>query len=205
MNAKQFMYLMNTLPDDMIESAVRFKRRRTNKLFVLLPPVAACFAVAMTAVIYPKLKVSPPEMRENDLTTSATTQTASAETVTVLSSDTSVTNLFFSDAATTHSTAKTTETGTAVSTDSYVTSLISSAAATTGYTAEMTGNVTVLSTVMEPVALTSMPSSTFPWIMMSPLKSIFPVDRLTSPVISKTGRILIRPFVSVILPVTVAT
>ncbi len=148
MNAKQFMYLMNTLPDDMIESAVRYKRRRTNKLFVLLPPAAACFAVAMTAVIYPKLKVSPPEMRENDLTTSATTLSASAETVTVLSSDTSVTNLFFSDAATTHSTAKTTETGTAVSTDSYVTSLISSAAATTGYTAEMTGNVTVLSTVI---------------------------------------------------------
>ncbi|MBP0989451.1 MAG: hypothetical protein J6S92_14415, partial [Oscillospiraceae bacterium] len=92
MNAEQFFELMNTLPDDMLVSAVRSEPKQNRKPMYIISAVAACLIVGVTAVVYPKLKVQPPEIREPDVTvTETTTATGTTETSVTMPSAVSVT------------------------------------------------------------------------------------------------------------------
>lgn len=64
MNAERFMELMNTLPDDMIVTAVHAEYRRRPKLLRFLPAVAACLVIGIFAAVYPKLRIQTPEITE---------------------------------------------------------------------------------------------------------------------------------------------
>ena len=77
LNAEKFFELMNTLPDDMLVSAVRSEPKRNRKPMYIVSAIAACLVVGVTAVIYPKLRVQPPEIREPDVTVTETTTVSS--------------------------------------------------------------------------------------------------------------------------------
>lgn len=64
MNAERFMELMNTLPDDMIVTAVHAEYRRRPKLIRFLPAIAACLVIGIFAAVYPKLRIQTPEITE---------------------------------------------------------------------------------------------------------------------------------------------
>ena len=64
MNAERFMELMNTLPDDMIVTAVHAEYRRRPKLIRFLPAVAACLVIGIFAAVYPKLRIQTPGITE---------------------------------------------------------------------------------------------------------------------------------------------
>lgn len=87
MNAERFMELMNTLPDDMIDTAVHAEYRRRPKLIRFLPAIAACLVIGIFAAVYPKLRMQAPEITEPPaatVTTETTAQnTAEATAVTV--------------------------------------------------------------------------------------------------------------------------
>ena len=85
MNAERFMELMNTLPDDMIVTAVHAEYRRRPKLMRFLPAIAACLVIGIFAAVYPKLRMQTPEITEPPaatVTAETTAQTA-AETTAV--------------------------------------------------------------------------------------------------------------------------
>ena len=58
------MELMNTLPDDMIVTAVHAEYRRRPKLIRFLPAIAACLVIGIFAAVYPKLRIQTPEITE---------------------------------------------------------------------------------------------------------------------------------------------
>ncbi len=85
MNAERFMELMNTLPDDMIDTAVHAEYRRRPKLMRFLPAIAACLVIGIFAAVYPKLRIQTPEITEPPAATVITETTAqtTAETTAV--------------------------------------------------------------------------------------------------------------------------
>ena len=85
MNAERFMELMNTLPDDMIDTAVHAEYRRRPKLMRFLPAIAACLVIGIFAAVYPKLRIQTPEITEPPAATITTETTAqnTAETTAV--------------------------------------------------------------------------------------------------------------------------
>lgn len=98
MNAERFMDMLNLLPDDMIISAVCRKHERKRKPVFLISTIAACFVAGVTAIVYPKLKVQPPEIREPDVTVTETlpvTSTTESETSITMPSALSVTSSAF--------------------------------------------------------------------------------------------------------------
>ena len=73
------MELMNTLPDDMIDTAVHAEYRRRPKLMRFLPAIAACLVIGIFAAVYPKLRMQTPEITEPPaaiVTAETTAQTA---------------------------------------------------------------------------------------------------------------------------------
>ncbi|MBR3419706.1 MAG: hypothetical protein IKG82_13545 [Oscillospiraceae bacterium] len=85
MNAERFMELMNTLPDDMIVTAVHAEYRRRPKLMRFLPAIAACLVIGIFAAVYPKLRIQTPEITEPPaaIVTTETTAQNTAETTAV--------------------------------------------------------------------------------------------------------------------------
>ena len=85
MNAERFMELMNTLPDDMIDTAVHAEYRRRPKLIRFLPAIAACLVIGIFAAVYPKLRIQTPEITESPaaIVTTETTAQNTAETTAV--------------------------------------------------------------------------------------------------------------------------
>lgn len=85
MNAERFMELMNTLPDDMIVTAVHAEYRRRPKLIRFLPAIAACLVIGIFAAVYPKLRIQTPEITEPPaaIVTTETTAQNTAETTAV--------------------------------------------------------------------------------------------------------------------------
>lgn len=79
------MELMNTLPDDMIVTAVHAEYRRRPKLIRFLPAVAACLVIGIFAAVYPKLRIQTPEITEPPaaIVTTETTAQNTAETTAV--------------------------------------------------------------------------------------------------------------------------
>ena len=85
MNAERFMELMNTLPDDMIDTAVHAEYRRRPKLMRFFPAIAACLVIGIFAAVYPKLRMQTPEITEPPAATVTTETTVqnTAETTAV--------------------------------------------------------------------------------------------------------------------------
>lgn len=84
MNAEQLIALMNDLPDDMIDRANSVPIVHRRKPFYLIPAAAACLIAGVTAIVYPKLRLTPPETIEPAVTrltaeTSSTNPTALTE------------------------------------------------------------------------------------------------------------------------------
>ena len=108
MNAEKFFKLMNTLPDDMLVSAVRSEPKRNRKPMYIVSAIAACLVIGVTAVVYPKLKVQPPEIHEPDVTvteTTAVSSTTGTETDITMPSTISVATTFSESSISTVSTA----------------------------------------------------------------------------------------------------
>ena len=114
MNAERFMELMNTLPDDMIVTAVHAEYRRRPKLMRFLPAIAACLVIGIFAAVYPKLRIQTPEITEPpesvaeiittmtsvpELAEHSETQTATSPIQTSFASATVTVNTTASDAA----------------------------------------------------------------------------------------------------------
>ena len=64
MNAETFLELMNTLPDEMIVTAVHAEYKRKRMPVYLLPAAAACLVIGLAAAVYPKLRMQTPEVTE---------------------------------------------------------------------------------------------------------------------------------------------
>ncbi len=92
MNAENFMDLLNTLPDDMIVSAVHAEYQRRTLPVWLMPAAAVCLIIGITAAVYPKLRMQKPPVTEpvisvtettvTQMTTNIQTQTDAPETKT---------------------------------------------------------------------------------------------------------------------------
>lgn len=63
MNALKFTELLNDLPDEMIDTAMRADYRRHHKIWYWIPSAAAVLVILITAAVYPKLRVQDPGMR----------------------------------------------------------------------------------------------------------------------------------------------
>ncbi len=84
MNAERFMDLMNTLPDDMIVTAVHAEYHSRPKVIRLLPAIAAGIVLLISAAVYPKLRMQMPEVTGPPEMTAETTvavTTASEQTM----------------------------------------------------------------------------------------------------------------------------
>ena len=75
MNAENFMDLLNTLPDDMIVSAVHAKYQRRALPVWLMPAAAACLIIGIAAAVYPKLRIQKPPVIEPAVSVTETTGT----------------------------------------------------------------------------------------------------------------------------------
>ncbi len=62
MNPEQFILMMNDLPDSVIDSANSPVVRPKHKIGYMIPAVAACFIVLISAAVYPKLRIRTPEI-----------------------------------------------------------------------------------------------------------------------------------------------
>ena len=85
MNAETFLELMNTLPDEMIVTAVHAEYRRKRMPVYLLPAAAACLVIGLAAAVYPKLRMHTPEVTEPPAVTAETTSPVMTAPVTTLS------------------------------------------------------------------------------------------------------------------------
>lgn len=93
MKAEEFMELMNTLPDEMIASAVRSEPQRSHRTFYVMTSIAACLVVGIAAAVYPKLRTQKPEIAEPFFSvTSTVTTTATKQSQTATSIQTTVDN-----------------------------------------------------------------------------------------------------------------
>lgn len=83
MNSLKFVELLNELPDEMIDTAMRADYRRHYRIWYWIPSVAAVLIILITAAIYPKLCVQePPKRIESSVEiTEATTVDGSNTTV----------------------------------------------------------------------------------------------------------------------------
>ena len=75
MNAENFMDLLNTLPDDMIVSAVHAKYQRRALPVWLMPAAAACLIIGIAAAVYSKLRMQKPPVTEPVISVTETTVT----------------------------------------------------------------------------------------------------------------------------------
>lgn len=75
MNAEHFMDLLNTLPDDMIVSAVHAEYRHRTLPVWLMPAAAACLIIGIAAAVYPKLRMQKPPVTEPVISVTETTGT----------------------------------------------------------------------------------------------------------------------------------
>ena len=66
---------MNTLPDDMIVSAVHAEYKRRTLPVWLMPAAAACLIIGITAAVYPKLRMQKPPVTEPVVSIMETTGT----------------------------------------------------------------------------------------------------------------------------------
>lgn len=85
MNAETFLELMNTLPDEMIVTAVHAEYKRKRMPVYLLPAAAACLVIGLAAAVYPKLRMHTPEVTEPPAVTAETTSPVMTAPVTTLS------------------------------------------------------------------------------------------------------------------------
>ena len=85
MNAETFLELMNTLPDEMIVTAVHAEYKRKRMPVYLLPAAAACLVIGLAAAVYPKLRMHTPEVTEPSAVTAETTSPVMTAQVTTLS------------------------------------------------------------------------------------------------------------------------
>lgn len=72
-----FAEIINDLPDDIIESAAEPHSKSIR--WYHISAIAACFVIGVTAVVYPKLKVQPPEILEPMVTSETTLTTITTE------------------------------------------------------------------------------------------------------------------------------
>ena len=81
MTQAEITALLNTLPDEWIESAAAPRKRNRISLLRTVPAVAACMIVLIAAAVYPRLKGhTPPRVPETDAVTAETGTTAQTET-----------------------------------------------------------------------------------------------------------------------------
>ncbi|MBR5363681.1 MAG: hypothetical protein IK134_10220 [Oscillospiraceae bacterium] len=107
MNAENFMDLLNTLPDDMIVSAVHAEYQRRTLPVWLMPAAAACLIIGIAVAVYPKLRMQKPPVAEPVI---SVTETTVAQMTTNIQTQT--------DAPETKTTAQTANTMTQAATDS---------------------------------------------------------------------------------------
>ena len=149
MNAERFMELMNTLPDDMIDTAVHSEYRRRPKLMRFLPAIAACLVIGIFAAVYPKLRIQTPEITEPPaaIVTAETTAQTTAETTAVTVYTTAVSM-------------KTTQLTTAETVSQIVTKTVTSAPVTQGSGSVQT--VSVVQNGTKPITETVLQTETKP-------------------------------------------
>ena len=149
MNAERFMELMNTLPDDMIDTAVHAEYRRRPKLIRFLPAIAACLVIGIFAAVYPKLRIQTPEITEPPaaIVTAETTAQTTAETTAVTVYTTAVSM-------------KTTQLTTAETVSQIVTKTVTSAPVTQGSGSVQT--VSVVQNGTKPITETVLQTETKP-------------------------------------------
>ncbi len=96
MNPEQFILMMNDLPDAVIDSANSPVVKQNHNIWYMIPAVAACFIVLISAAIYPILRVPKPDITADPVivaeqpeqttapvSTAKTTVTVSAAQITV--------------------------------------------------------------------------------------------------------------------------
>ncbi len=76
MKAEEFMELFNTLPDEMITSAVQTEPKRNRKIIFAFSTIAACLVLVLAAAIYPKLRTQKPPIADPPRSTTAAVTTA---------------------------------------------------------------------------------------------------------------------------------
>ena len=82
MTQAEITALLNTLPDEWIESAVSPQKREPVSLLRTVPAVAACMIVLIAAAVYPRMKGhTPPRVPETAAVTAETGTTEQTETV----------------------------------------------------------------------------------------------------------------------------
>lgn len=161
MNAERFMDMLNLLPDDMIVSAVCSKHERRRNSIFLISTIAACLVAGVTAIIYPKLKVQPPEIREPDVTvteTTAVSSTTGTETGITTPSTISVSTTFSESSISTVSTASPTVSTAQTTTSEFAALTFTTVQRTTTLT-QTTENLTI-TTVQRTKASTQTPTET---------------------------------------------
>lgn len=81
MTQAEITALLNTLPDEWIESAAAPRKRNRISLLRTVPAVAACLIVLVAAAVYPRMKGhTPPRVPETTAVTAETGTTAQTET-----------------------------------------------------------------------------------------------------------------------------
>lgn len=86
MSPEQFIGMMNELPDDIIVSANRTRFRRRGSIRYLIPAVAACLTVGMTAMLFAKLRTGKPERTDPPAAVTEAFTTAATDGTSALSS-----------------------------------------------------------------------------------------------------------------------
>ena len=110
MNIEKFSELLNELPDDMIESAVKSQYERKPYPLKLMTAMAACLVIGITAALWPILRTEPPERREESsyTTTTVTEETTSPDPADSRAEQTQPTVTDFTDTVPTEFTTETT-------------------------------------------------------------------------------------------------
>lgn len=75
MNGEKLYELLQELPDEFITEAAGPHHKRRIAWRVMIPAIAACFAVIIAAAVYPKIRIQKPDITA-DVSSAATEQTA---------------------------------------------------------------------------------------------------------------------------------
>ena len=79
MSPEQFIEMMNELPDDIIVSANRTRFRRRGSIRYLIPALAACLLIGMTALLYAKFRTGKPERTDPSASVTEASTTAGTD------------------------------------------------------------------------------------------------------------------------------
>lgn len=90
MKPEELIEIMNEIPDTMLISANSTRFRRRGSILYLIPAIAACLLVGITALLYPKLRTRRPDVKNPTEETGSTASVQTTVTGTDASDSTSV-------------------------------------------------------------------------------------------------------------------